>query len=192
MMRRLCLRGLAAAALAVTMLAAPIATVSACSCVGFSLADSVDSADIAFIGTVVDSAPAGQDALMGVPLVRYAFELERASEASGPIVEVAAHDDGGGASCGFSFGDGERWFVAAATQDGVLRTTLCSGNRPAGDLAADEMAALVELLPVEPAPADEPRGDAGFSIPAPLLVALAGAGIVVAAAAWAFRRDRSS
>jgi hypothetical protein len=201
MTRRRHLRGLTAAvALAVAMLAAHVTTVSACSCVGASLADSVRFADIAFIGTVVDSELAGRDALTGGPLVRYAFEIERASEETGPIVEVAAHEDPGGASCGVSFAAGERWFVTAAREEGILRTSLCSGNRVAGGFAAHELAALVELLPVEALPAqpeavDQPpieqaSGDADFRIPAPLLMAVAGAGIVVAAAAWAFRRDR--
>jgi hypothetical protein len=184
-------RGMVAAGLAIATLAAPAATVQACSCVGFSTAEAVEIATIAFIGTVADTAPGGQDPMMGAPLVRYAFAVERASRASGPIVEVVSHDDPGGASCGFSFGQGERWFVAATAQDGLLRTSLCSGNAPIEGLGDADMAELVGLLPVEPVPADLPSGDAGLSVPAPLLVALIGVAVLAAGSAWAFRRGRA-
>lgn len=180
-----------AAGLAVAMLGAPAATVHACSCVGFSTAEAVDFATIAFVGTVADRAPGGQDPMLGAPLVRYAFAVERASKATGPIVEVVSHDDPGGSSCGFSFGHGERWFVAATAEDGVLRTSLCSGNAPIEGLGDADMAELVGLLPVEPVPGDLPSADAGLSIPAPLLVALIGVGVLAAGSAWAFRRGRA-
>jgi hypothetical protein len=143
-------RGLVAVALALAILAAPAASVHACTCGGFTTPDAVEAADLAFIGTVTDSAAAGKDPMMGVPLVRYAFEVERASQAIGPFVEVAAHDDGGGSSCGFTFGIGERWFVAATREGGSLRSNLCSGNLRMEDVGDADMAALVDLLPMEP------------------------------------------
>ena len=191
LMHRRFLRGIVAAGLAVGTLAAPAATVHACSCVGFSTAEAVESATIAFVGTVAERAPGGQDPMLGAPLVRYAFAVERASKATGPTVEVVSHDDPGGSSCGFSFGHGERWFVAAMAQDGVLRTSLCSGNMPVEGLGEADMAALVELLPAEPLPGEVPSGDAGLSVPAPLLVALLGVGVLAAGSAWAFRRGRA-
>lgn len=190
-MDRRFLRGVVAAGLAIATLAAPAATVHACSCVGFSTAEAVEFATIAFVGTVAERGPGGQDPMLGAPLVRYAFAVERASKATGPIVEVVSHDDPGGASCGFSFGEGERWFVAATAQDGLLRTSLCSGNAPIEGLGDADVAELVELLPVEPSPADPPSGGAGLSIPAPLLVALIGVGVLAAGSAWAFRRGRA-
>jgi hypothetical protein len=190
-MPRRFVRGMAAAALAVAMLAAPAATVHACSCVGSSTADAVEFATIAFVGTVAERAPGGQDPMLGAPLVRYAFAVERASKATGPIVEVVSHDDPGGSSCGFSFGAGERWFVVAMAQDGMLRTSLCSGNLPIEGIGDADMAELVGLLPVEPVPAEQPSGDAGISIPAPLLVALLVVGILATGSAWAFRRGRA-
>jgi hypothetical protein len=190
-MNRRFLRGTVAAGLAIATLAAPTVTVQACSCVGFSTAEAVEFATIAFVGTVAERAPGGQDPMLGAPLVRYAFAVERASKASGPIVEVVSHDDPGGASCGFSFGQGERWFVAATAQDGLLRTSLCSGNAPIEGLGDADMAELVGLLPVEPVPADLPSGDGGLSIPAPLLVALIGVAVLAAGSAWAFRRGRA-
>ena len=189
-MRRF-LRGIVAVGLAITMLAAPAATVHACSCVGFSTAEAVEFATIAFVGTVAERAPGGQDPMLGAPLVRYAFAVERASKATGPIVEVVSHDDPGGASCGFSFGEGERWFVAATAQDGLLRTSLCSGNMPIEGLGDAEVTELVARLPIEPSPAEVPSGDARLSIPAPLVVALIGVGVLAAGSAWAFRRGRA-
>jgi hypothetical protein len=185
------LRGMVAGGLALATLVAPAATVHACSCVGFSTAEAVESATIAFVGTVAERAPGGQDPMLGASLVRYAFAVERASKATGTILEVVSHDDPGGSSCGFSFGQGERWFVAATAQDGLLRTSLCSGNAPIEGLGDAELAELIGLLPVEPAPADVPSGDAGPSIPVPLVVALIGMGVVAAGSAWAFRRGRA-
>ncbi|MDQ3688432.1 MAG: hypothetical protein M3406_00055 [Chloroflexota bacterium] len=150
MMHRFLAHGFVAAALAVATLAVPLTSVHACSCVGFTAADAVEAADLAFVGTVADSTPAGKDPMMGGPLVRYAFEVERASQAVGPFVEVAAHDDGGGASCGFTFGIGERWFVAATMEGGSLRSHLCSGNLRMEDVGDAGMAELVDLLPMEP------------------------------------------
>lgn len=190
-MHRRIARGVVAAAMAMAMLAAPVAIVNACSCVGFSTAEAVQFADLAFVGTVADAAPGGQDEVLGAQLVRYAFAVERASKTTGPIVEVVSHDDPGGASCGFSFGRGERWFVAATAEDGVLRSNLCSGNLPVEGLGDAEMAELVELLPIEPVPGDPPSDGAGFSIPTPLLVAVIGVGILAAGSAWAFRRGRA-
>ena len=191
-MHRLLLRSAVATSLAIAILAAPAATVHACSCAQLSGAESVEFGDLAFIGTVTNAAPGGQDDMMGAPLVHYAFEVERASQETGPAVEVVSHDDPGGASCGFSFGVGERWFVAAATEGDLLRTNLCSGNRLADELDDAEMTALVKLLPIEPVPGEEPGGAAGFSIPVPLLAAIVGVGLLAAASALAFRRDRPS
>lgn len=186
------IRGLVVAiGLVAGLTAAPVATVNACSCVGFSAAEAVQFADLAFVGTVADAAPGGQDEVMGAQLVRYAFAVERASKTTGPIVEVVSHDDPGGASCGFSFGRGERWFVAATAEDGVLRSNLCSGNLPLEGLGDVEMAELVELLPIEPVPGDPPNGGAGLSIPTPLLVAVIGVGVLAAGSALAFRRGRA-
>lgn len=200
-MRRFVVRGLIAAALTVATLAAPVATVHACSCVGLTTPEAVEAADLAFVGTVADSIVTGQDPMLGVPLVRYAFEVERASQPTGSLVEVAAHDDGGGASCGFSFGVGERWLVAAHSEGGDLRSTLCSGNQMLADIGDAEMAQLIELLPMEPVPATprpEPAPAAAASnagVEAPILAGLVGLAAAVALAAVmvvALRRGRPS
>jgi len=196
------LRGLVAAALAVATLAVPVASVHACSCMGFTTADAVEAADLAFVGTVAATAPGGQDPMMGVPLVRYAFDVERASQQIGPVVEVSAHDDGGGASCGFTFGVGERWFVAAMSEGGGLRSNLCSGNLMLADIGDAEMAKLIELLPEQPVaatdspptapPASPTDGNVATPIAAALLIGLAAAAALAVVLLMAFRRRRPS
>ena len=136
--------------------------------------------------------------MMGVPLVRYAFEVERASQVTPAVVEVAALDDGGGASCGFTFGVGERWLVVATSEGGSLRSNLCSGNVPVEGIGEAEIADLVDLLPVEPeptspppaaAPAASPSGGAGMPLLA-VLVGLAATGALIAVMVPALRRGR--
>jgi hypothetical protein len=191
-MRRLLL----VAALALGLTAVPLATVQACSCAMIGgpddvAAQAVRDGGVAFIGTVVDAAPAPADPDGFGGMVGYAFELERASvPISAAVIEVRALDDGGGASCGFTFGRGETWFVSAYEQDGALHTGLCNGNTRLGDLAQDDADRLREiLLPVEP-DADPPAEEgAGLTLD---WVAVAGATLLVGAillTVFAFLRD---
>jgi len=200
-MHRFLVRGLVAGALAVMTFAAPVATVNACSCMQMDPAAAVDMAELAFVGTVVDTATAEKEAGTGMSLVRYAFEVERASQASGPIVEVSAIDGDGGASCGFAFGMDERWFVAATTEEGSLRTTLCSGNLMIEDLGEAEQASLANLLPVEPAsaaPTPDPAPEAtptvagvGVPVAVALLIGAAAAAALGLVLVLAMRRGRA-
>ena len=156
------LRVLAAIGLAIGLLVAPTATVNACSCA--SLGEPVDiakqaaaGADLAFIGTVVDSAPGPADPNGFGPTVTYAFAVERATAQVPAIIEVRALD-APGASCGFAFGLDETWFVSTYEQQG-LETGLCSGNRELetlDDFERDQLSALLTLEPTAiPALADE-------------------------------------
>lgn len=205
-MHQFLVRGLVAAALAVAIIAAPVATVHACSCATLEpgAAAAIEFADLAFVGTVAASAQVGRDPAMGGPLVRYAFEVERASRATGPIVEVAAHDDGGG-SCGFTFGVGERWFVVATREDGSLRSNLCSGNLLIEGMSDAEATDLGELLPMEPVPqtlgptaappgSPAPPADANVAMPisAALLIGLGAAAALALVMVLALRRGRPS
>ena len=199
-MQRHLSRGTIAAAVLIAQLASPVASVHACSCVGMDPPTAIEVADLAIVGTVADAAPGGQDPDFGLSLVRYAFEVERASEQTGPIVEVSSHGDDMGASCGFSFGVGERWFVAAAEEAGSLRTTLCSGNLPIAGMSNADLAALEELLPFEPAteaptpaaaPVEEPTvGGMQVPLAAALLVGLAAAAALAMVLFTAFRSRR--
>ena len=183
------LRVLAATGLAIGLLVAPAATVYACSCA--SLGEPVDiakqaaaGADLAFIGTVVDSAPGPADPNGFGPTVTYAFAVERATARVPEVIEVRALD-ASGSSCGFAFGLDERWFVTTYEQQGGLQTDLCSGNRELETLDAFERNQLSALLSLEPtaipAPSDE--------IPWPAIAGIA-LGILVVGATMliAFRR----
>ena len=143
------LRFLLSVLLAVASLLAPTASVLACSCMGgMSLAATLGGNDVVLLGTVVDAveAPGGD---MGQQMA-YAVEVERSSQPVAATVEVRATFGDGGASCGFEFGVGERWFIGAFEQDGVLQTNLCSGNALADELPDADVDEIVALLPSEP------------------------------------------
>jgi hypothetical protein len=165
--------------LALGLLAAPIASVYACSCAGFAgPVETAEASELAFIGTVVDARP-GAQTMMG-QTVAYAFEIERASvEAPAQLVVHALHDPGGSA-CGFVFEVGDRWFVSAATFEGTLNTGLCSGNVRLDAMAEGELNRVMDHLPVTPMeePATSSNADSLPIVPV-LLVALAGAGMAV-------------
>ena len=179
-------RLLLAAGLALGLSTVPIATVQACSCaMPGSPAETAAAADLAFIGTVVDTAPAPAEAEGVGGMVRYAFEVERASAATDAVVEVRAIGGDGGASCGIEFGLGERWFVAADGDAGTLQTNLCSGNLVADGMAEAELERLADALPVVPAPEDASPVEGEETDPSLLLpaaiAALAIAGTLVVA-----------
>lgn len=114
--------------LAVGLLGAPTASVYACQCAGTNgveqtVAQARQSGGVAFVGTVTDAVRGGD-----VGMIRYAFEVERASAETPALVAVESRDDPVGASCGFNFGLDERWFVVADRTASGLKTGLCSGN----------------------------------------------------------------
>lgn len=174
------LRLLLGVLLAMATLLAPTASVLACSCAGgMSLAATLGGNDVVLLGTVVDAveAPAGD---MGQQMA-YAVEVERSSQPVAATVEVRATFGDGGASCGFEFGVGQRWFIGAYEQDGVLQTSLCSGNALADELPDTDVDEIVAMLPAEPAgePAapvavtpDVPWGPIGLGVGALLILAI--------------------
>ena len=179
----------AALILALGLAWSPSAVVQACSCanvggpVEVALAAAADPQVVAFTGRVVDARAAG-DGAFGGPVVAYSFEVDRASKPLGSLIEVNALDDPGGASCGFTFGVGEEWFVAAYAQDGALETNLCSGNVPTQQLDAASRARLAEALPELPDPVSAPvRQEPPWS----LLLAVTGILVASAVTVLAFR-----
>ena len=97
-------RVLAALVLAIGLSAVPLSIARACSCMDpGGPAEIIEAAELAFIGTVVNGGRRGDGPFgPGAPMVRYAFDVERASAPiSSDVVHVEALDDGGGASCGF-------------------------------------------------------------------------------------------
>lgn len=181
----------AALSLAFALTAVPIASVQACSCGMLGgPADIIATSDLAFVGTVASADQKGNDPAGFGQMIRYAFLVERASAPiDGSVVHVDALGGDGGASCGFTFGMGERWLVdARLADDGSLMTGLCSGNAMIEQMGEAELAAVVELLPVTPDPdADGPEGGT-IDVPMPVIFGgLAVAGLV-AVSLIAFRR----
>lgn len=183
-------------ALALGLTAVPLATVQACSCAMVGgpeevAAQAARDGSVAFIGTVVDVAPAPADPDGFGPMVSYAFAVEHASvPISAAMIEVRALGGDGGASCGFTFERGETWFVSTYQQERALHTGLCNGNTRMTELTQERADRLRDVLhPVVPA-ADSPSGDgATFT---PNWVTAGGATILLLAVLitiLAFRRD---
>lgn len=172
------------------LMAFPASRVAACSCAGFgTIEEVVAAADLAFIGTVLDATDVAAQPKDFGGLVRYAFDVERASAATDAIVHVHSLDDPGGAACGFSFGVGQRWFVSTHRVDGALHTGLCNGNAAVDEMGRDDVDLLSALLTAEPAAVPS---EPAISIPTPLLIAAGAIGLVALASFVAFRRERVS
>jgi hypothetical protein len=188
------MRYLLALAAAFALVALPVAQVAACSCAQMSVEDAAATADAAFAGTVVDERPvAGADRTLGavaatkpMPLpmggVIYTFNVDGVAKGDiGAQVELLGGGDG--ASCGMSFGLGERWLVFASWDGAAHTTSLCAGNLM---LAPDEPSPLPLSAPSEGAsPSDAP-----MQIPWTTLGVLGAIGILLAASWFAFRSDR--
>ncbi|HEX2884702.1 MAG TPA: hypothetical protein VHQ42_09025 [Candidatus Limnocylindria bacterium] len=186
-------RLLTAVVLALGLWAMPAASVRACSCASLGgTVEAVQHAELALIGTVVDIGRARADAWG--PVVPYAFEVERASAQTPAVVVVHALDDGGGASCGFVFGAGERWLVGAHRDGSELTTGLCSGNARMDAFSAEDVDRLVAILPFTPA-AEGSRGagtvvDDGVAWLLPVALGVLVVAVVGILVALAFRDPR--
>lgn len=171
--------------------AAAVRPAFACSCAAMTPAEALAQSDAAFVGTVVNAPPIpglalpakepGQGPLIdpiGGAAVPFTFAVE--GVAKGDVAQPATVMGGSdSAMCGMAFAPEERWLVFAMLQEGALTTNLCSGSV----LLAPEEAPPVSVTPVESVP-----GPAGFSVPAPLLVAGGAFALVLAASYLAFRR----
>lgn len=184
-------RLLIACAMALGLTSVPLVAALACSCaMPAGPAETAAAAHLAFVGTVVDAAAAPKDPDGFGQVVRYAFKVERTSvPIDGDTVEVRALGGDGGASCGFTFGEGERWFVAAHRQEGALETNLCSGNVLVESMSDAELARLMSALPVASSEAP-PAEESAFPIPGAVLVGAAAVAGLAAVTFLAFRRDR--
>ena len=168
-------RVLVALALAVSLIAAPVTTVRACSCAGPAV-DFIRQADFAFVGSVLRSS----EPLLGMGASRYTFAVERARTPMANPFAVEIQDT----SCSVDMNEGERWLVMASRPRGegqALPQAGTCGSTPFDSLDADELAKVDEALTALPiGPAD------GFSIPGPIII---GALVLIGALAsvYAFR-----
>lgn len=179
-------RGLMAALVAGALSAVPVSTALACSCMQATIPQSMEFADIAFIGTTkaVEAPPPG-DMVNTADPIHYAFEVDSIYKGDVFDAEIVASSAMDGASCGTSFGIEERWLVFANVQEGEIWTGLCSGNVHLMDEEI-ETATLAELG--EPVAEPEPVAAeaAGFEVPLALIVAIAAGVVVLGVSAWAF------
>lgn len=169
----------------------PTAQVAACSCAMSSPEQAVEFADAVFAGTVLGESPVGAGgaiaATVPMPLpfgqLIYTFDVDGVAKGEvGSMVDVLAGGDG--ASCGMSFGTGERWLVFTTWDGAMLTTGLCSGN------VALEAGAEAPLPLISPA--ENLAQTDGGGIPVAALALIAIIGVVVAVSIVAFRRERPS
>lgn len=175
-----------AAAIALAVAGSAPARVAACSCAVGEPGVQIREAQLAFIGTVVDRQETGAQTPIGMPLIEYAFDVERASAPTDRITVVSAGE--GDASCGITFGVGETWLVIVPPPTDMGDTHLCAGNIRLADIGADERAGIEAMLPVVPAsgqPAEESE-----SVPPAVLLGGGAVVAVVGIGVFAFRRGR--
>jgi hypothetical protein len=168
---------LVAALLAVlTTLAAPVATVMACSCVGWTRDEALAEADIAFVGTTTARVPMSDlDPDWAGDRDAAVFTFAIAEPLKGDLGrDVKIRAGGSEAACGQEFGLGETWFVLARANGAGFVTGLCSGSERA-------------RVPVVEAPVAPPADEAAFPL-APVGAGLALLAVAVVSA-LAFRRS---
>jgi hypothetical protein len=176
----------AALALALGLLLAPPARVSACDCALIELADAVEDADLAVVGTLVGQAgPAVAPGAAAGSEAAWTFKLERSRDpiSTDMLTLVAAPNDG--ANCGVSFALEERWLVLVHRDDGAPRTNGCLPNRVLAGPDPEVDAIVATWHPVggaerDPAPA----------IPAAAIGLVVGVAVIGLVSMWAFRRER--
>jgi hypothetical protein len=187
------MRLLLALAAAFALAALPVDQVAACSCAQTTVEEAAANAQAVFAGTVIDERPVGREdgplravaatAPMPGPLgqVLYTFKVDGVAKGEvGAQVELLGGGDG--ASCGMSFGIGERWLVFASWDGAVHTTSLCAGNLM---LAPDE----APPLPMSAPGAGDAVPDAPMQIPWTALGVLGAVAIVLAASWFAFRSE---
>ncbi|HJP71942.1 MAG TPA: hypothetical protein VJ975_09505 [Candidatus Limnocylindria bacterium] len=189
------MRFLLALAAAFAFAALPIEQVAACSCAQLSVEEAAANAQVVFAGTVADEQPVARGdgpikaiaATAPMPgqlgAVLYTFKVDGVAKGDvGDQIELLGGGDG--ASCGMSFGLGERWLVFASWDGAVHSTSLCSGNLL---LAPDEEPPLPLSAPGgEAAPPDAP-----IQIPWTALGVLGAVAVVLVASWFAFRSEPS-
>ena len=172
-------RAVAAILLALGLAAVPVERAAACDCALIELPEALAEADVAFVGTLVDHAPGG-DNFGFSPLDEWHWSIERSRDAgleAFATVRAAVND---GANCGVSFGMDERWLVLASVHDGVLQTNGCTPHRRVDGGANAETEAVVNLF-VE---VGQPTAASAPSVPGPLLVAIVPRASSGSSASW--------
>ena len=169
----------------------PIATVDACSCVGWSFPKSIVEADVAFTGTVSDVGGT-EFGVAGWETTQVTFDVTRSKDAMATPVVVDSML-GSSASCGLDMAVGQEWLVLAHLDDGGRpQTNLCSGSTVLAALDGPTLAVVTDELVGVPVPADADASDGGWvsDIPLPVLLAGGAALVILVVSLVAFRRPR--
>lgn len=116
----------------------------ACSCVGLTLEEQIQTSEAIFSGLVVDAAESTDPyAPPGPNPGPVTFDVEAVWKGvSGETAVVLGHEPG--SSCDVGFEVGERYLVYAYLSgengDGPLATNICSGTKPLASAGADLLA----------------------------------------------------
>lgn len=180
------MRCLLAFLLGIGLLVVPTQRAAACDCALIEIPEAVRQADVAFVGTLVEQLPGGDN--FGLPtLDEWHWSVERSRDVGSDATLVVNATVNDGANCGVAFATDERWLVIASVHDGVLQTNGCQPNHRMDGSAPDTEALISELLPHAAATAEA----AAFSVPLPLVVVIGGVVIVGGIGLLAFRREGS-
>lgn len=169
----------------------PIASVDACSCVGWSFPESIVEADVAFTGTVSDVGGA-EFGVAGWEPTQVTFDVTRSKDAMATPVVVDSIL-GSSASCGLDMAVGQEWLVLAHLDDGGRpQTNLCSGSTVLAALDGPTLAVVTDALVGMPVPADADASDGGWvwDLSHPVLLAVGAALVILVVSLLAFRKPR--
>jgi len=162
----------------------------ACSCIGATVPEHFDQADVVFVGELEANLPAPE-------AVRHQFDVERVFKGeAGAVADVLS--TGSGASCGLSLDPGQTYAVFA-TQGGsllpgrdygpdVLVGSLCSGTRPMGV----ERAAVLFATGRPPSPDIAVPDDSQLALKQPLILAALAAAVLAGGVAVILRRGAAT
>ena len=178
-MMRLCGVLMTAAAIALIGLAATPGTAHACSCIDRELSEYADDITVAFVGRQLERVVHDWVDDNGTALL---FRVDRVYKGeAGPLIEVRTHAQG--PACGMDLGGMGAVGIAARTWRGDLSVNLCNSMVTAAELHD----VFGEGYP----PDDSIRlPDSGDDQSPLAFLLIAGAAVVLAAGAVAWRRQR--
>jgi hypothetical protein len=183
------MRLLIALAMAVGIATVPVQQAFACDCMQTTVEDATAFADAVFAGTVVGQEPVGGEPVgalaatapmpgaMGESIYTFAVDGVAKGEVATEAQVLSGGDE---ASCGMSFGMGERWLVFTTWDGAIHRTGLCNGNMPLGP---DEDPPLALIAPTAS------EASAPFEIPWTAVAILVAIVTVAGVSFLAFRRS---
>ncbi len=180
-----CVRLLIALATALGASVVPAAVVVACSCATLDFDQAVRDADVAIVGTLVETVaqPGGDDPLSPVTMT-WAVERSRDPISSDRVKISAWYENG--ANCGVTFATGERWLVLAYSGEDGLETNGCMANQRLGGDDHEAAPVIEAMLPAEPTTDGDATNEA--HVPSPVILGGIAVLILAAVSVLAFAR----